>query len=256
MDMFTSSNCPNCGGPVTPTSNIILCEYCGSKILYNGSIFEIVEKPELQTLLCPTCNKDDKVYKLYDLYCNYQAKFKDIIHLMKPPQEITGREAFNSSSYADKSFIRKKAPVRAWVVLIIGVVWLLVDIAFRAFAAASLSNNPTTFGGVPVSSALWQPFNVIQGWLCPGIFLLWAVVEFIAVGMNNSTRANQYRAANMQEQNKLKNATKQMSIFKARYRVWANLFYCDRDQSIFLKSGDQDTLENIQHFISSEAAKS
>jgi len=256
MDIKKKYKCEWCGGelPDKLSSGIVKCPYCGSKtnVLLDVPVETIEEMP-----LCPKCEKNDRVYQVYDLYNNKQSKFKDILHFLAPPENTNAPGPLDGLSAGEHPFFRKKAPARAWVALIIGLVWLLIDISFRTFASSVLSKdpNPTTFGGIPVNEALWDPYYLFQGWLCPGVFLLWAVIEFIAVGMNNREKEAQFQTARLEREQQQARASKQKILYRTRYQVWKNLYYCDRNRCVFLKTAGPDKLENIRNFIDSEAAK-
>jgi hypothetical protein len=206
--------CANCGAPIQSTSlsEIIVCEYCGS----------VFSKKHFDEVLCPKCKSRDQTEKVSLIFnrspvtTNYQKYFL-------PPQKPIEPYKFKE--------IRTKFPIKSGSILAISLLMI-----------CRYSEKP--------GSDLFAFYIVFVAIML--IVNLFVFKSFIS-DLNENMSINNHNEKNQKSYNeKLTKYYTDLSTFPKKRAVWEKLFFCYRDEIVFLPNlGTFIKFEEIDSYIHS-----
>ncbi len=279
---FVTLSCPKCGGKrtVTPDTSMVVCEYCGSQYLVNADLRAAVLESQNA---CPTCHRNDRVEKVSSILHNQihviqgttlqkQAVVtrKGKVHtqevetpynatqatalaqrLNQPPSqphfppEPTRPKPFTIDGYKASGRTKK----------IFGIVIAVLFILMGVCVAANPSSSSTT--SATSSSTAQSSIGAIL--ICPvtGLMigaLLWFVgnrqQHQVLIPEALERFQNESRARQDAYEQALEARNKQLAGYQKAVENWNNLYFCHRDDCIFVPgSGKSTSVSDLQRYL-------
>ncbi|MDD5369417.1 MAG: hypothetical protein PHQ40_10040 [Anaerolineaceae bacterium] len=281
---FITMACPHCGGKrtVKPDKSTVVCDYCGSEYLVNPQLGKAMQE---SISACPVCHRDDRVEKVSSILSTQIQKIQGTSLQSQAIKMNTGTvqtrlvqtpyNAVQASNLAQKLIppskpyippepVRpipipypKENPIQDWKVTkkalkIIAYVFGGLSIFLGAIVALPLlfmdySTTAPATAGVGLGTVLCVP---IPGLLIAGI--LWFIAEVHVPNPKQpdtiEKHAQKTQALMDEYQRKMDERNRLIKSYQNAVNNWNNLFYCYRDDCIFVpgkgKSAPVNLLQN------------
>ena len=268
---FITLACPNCGGKrsVRPGTSTVVCEYCGSEYLVNPDLRAAALESQNA---CPTCHRNDRVEKVSSILQNQiqiiqgttiqqqaymtkkgQVKTKAVetpynatqaTALAQKLNQPPSQSQFSPEPHRPKPFTVEGYKASGRTKKIMGIVIAALLILMGICTAAGNSSSQPSLGGI-----LFLPMIgiVIGGWL-------WIIgnrqlreVEIPEV-VERLERESQARQDAYEKVVDARN--KQVAGYQRALENWNNLYYCHRDDCIFVPgSGKTAGVSELQNYL-------